>query len=163
MVDMSMLEKLTALEDIRHLKARRILALDTQDWVTYEQLHAPHHVSDNEGEQRYEGARVNTQRLIEMHERMGHCLVTVHHVHTPIITLLSSDTANGIWAMEDQLFWKQGDEEHWLRGYGFYHESYEKIEGQWLFTSRRLTRIRVTLSPGAIIGSYREPSDQPAI
>lgn len=157
MVDMSTLDKLVALEDIRHLKARRILALDSQDWATYEALHAAYHVSDNEGEPRYEGARLNTQRLMDMHEQMGHSLITVHHVHSPLIELSSPTTASGIWAMEDRLFWQQGDEEHWLRGYGFYHETYENCEGQWLFTSRRLKRTRVMLSPGAIIGSYREP------
>jgi hypothetical protein len=159
MPEISPLDRLVALEEIRHLKARRILALDSQDWATYEALHAPDHVSDNEGEPRYEGARVNTQRLMDMHERMGHCLVTVHHVHSPIIDLLSLTTASGIWAMEDNLYWKQGDEDHWLRGYGFYHETYGKRGGQWLFTSRRLRRTRVFLSPGAVIGSYRSPGD----
>ncbi len=157
MTEMSILERLMAIEEIRHLKARRILALDTQDWITYEALHAPDHVSDNEGEPRYEGARANTQRLIDMHENMGHSMVTVHHVHSPIIKLSSSTTASGVWAMEDNLYWNQGGEEHWLRGYGFYHETYEKRQGEWLFTSRRLSRIRVTLSPGAVIGSYRAP------
>lgn len=159
MFEISTLDRLLALEEIRHLKSRRILALDTQDWETYEALHAPDHVSDNEGEQRYEGARANTQRLMEMHEQMGHSLVTVHHVHSPIIDLLSPTTATGVWAMEDNLYWKQDDEDHWLRGYGFYHEAYEKRGGQWLFTSRRLRRIKVILSPGAIIGSYRAPKE----
>ena len=29
-----------------------------------------------------------------------------------------------------------------LRGYGHYHETYEKVDGQWLITSSTLTRLR---------------------
>ncbi|MFL6084784.1 MAG: nuclear transport factor 2 family protein, partial [Mycobacterium sp.] len=29
-----------------------------------------------------------------------------------------------------------------LRGYGHYHETYEKIDGQWRITSSKLTRLR---------------------
>ena len=29
-----------------------------------------------------------------------------------------------------------------LRGYGHYHETYEKIDGQWCITSSKLTRLR---------------------
>lgn len=152
---MSDLERLIALEEIRTLKARRIQALDTKDWATYEALHAPDHVSDNEGEEKWVGAKANTERLAKMHKEIG--IVSVHHVHTPDITFQSPTSAAGIWAMEDYLYWMQGEEEHWLHGFGFYHETYEKRGGQWVFTSRRLKRIKVILSPGAILGSYRKP------
>jgi hypothetical protein len=29
-----------------------------------------------------------------------------------------------------------------LRGYGHYHETYEKVDGQWRITSSTLTRLR---------------------
>jgi hypothetical protein len=29
-----------------------------------------------------------------------------------------------------------------LRGYGHYHETYEKTDGQWRITSSKLTRLR---------------------
>ena len=152
---MSDVERLIALEEIRMLKARRIRALDTQDWETYEALHAPDHVSHNEGEQEWVGAKANTERVARMNREMG--IVSVHHAHTPEIKLLSPTEATGVWAMEDNLYWKQGEEEHWLRGFGFYHESYEKRDGRWVFTRRNLRRIKVMLSPGAEIAHYREP------
>lgn len=37
-------------------------------------------------------------------------------------------------------------------GWGHYHDTYGKRDGQWLFTSRRLTRLRVEWSPGAMRG-----------
>ena len=43
---------------------------------------------------------------------------TVHHCHTPEITLTSPDTATGIWAMEDWIIFGDGNE---LHGAGHYH------------------------------------------
>jgi len=154
-VDMSDLERLVAVEEIRKLKARRIQALDSQDWEAYEALHAPDHVSHNEGEQEFVGAKANTDRVAKINRELG--LVTVHHVHSPEINLLSPTKATGVWAMEDNLWWKQGDEDHWLRGFGFYHESYEKRDGRWMFTRRNLRRIKVLMSPGAKISHLSEP------
>jgi hypothetical protein len=57
--------------------------------------------------------------------------------------------------MEDNLYWMQGDEEHWLHGYGFYHETVEKRDGVWLFTARSLKRTRRATSPGAMTGAER--------
>ncbi len=51
---------------------------------------------------------------------------TMHHCHTPEITLTSATTATGIWAMEDWLVFGDGRE---LHGAGHYHETYEKQDG----------------------------------
>jgi hypothetical protein len=51
--------------------------------------------------------------------------------------------------MEDNLFWSQDGEPHWLRGLGFYDEVYEKRNGRWVYVWRRLTRLKVSMSPGA--------------
>jgi hypothetical protein len=142
---MTELEWVVALQAIKTLKARRIRALDTKDWATYEALHAEDHVSHNEGEPRYEGTKVNTARLSTL---LHKGIVTVHHAHTPEIELTAPDKATGIWAMEDNLYWKQDGEDHWLRGFGFYHESYAKRDGRWQFTSRQLRRTKVLTSPG---------------
>ena len=56
--------------------------------------------------------------------------------------------ANGVWAMEDYLCWMQGDEKHWLRGYGFYDETYEKRDGAWVITSLHLTRTIMRFTHG---------------
>lgn len=78
-------------------------------------------------------------------------VTTVHLVGLPDIRILAPDQAEGIWVLEDPLWWKQGDEEHWYRGYGHYHDTYGKRNGSWLFTSRRLVRLRFDHSPGAIL------------
>lgn len=152
MTELSDLQRLIELEAIRHLKARRIRALDTKDWATYEALHAPDHYSHNDGEQRWDGARANTARVAAL---LDDC-VTVHHAHTPEINLTSPTSATGVWAMEDYIYWTQADGDHSLHGFGFYHETYEKRGGQWLFTSRQLKRTKVITTPGAMLGAERQ-------
>jgi len=48
MEEISGLERLLALEDIKMLKARRDRAVDTKDWGMLEALHAPDHTSYND-------------------------------------------------------------------------------------------------------------------
>jgi hypothetical protein len=62
---------------------------------------------------------------------------TVHHCHTPEITLTSATTATGIWAMEDWIIFGDGQE---LHGAGHYHETYEKQDGNWRIKTLHLTR-----------------------
>jgi hypothetical protein len=153
MQDLPELERLVAIEAIRHLKARRIRALDTKDWATYEALHAPDYRANNEGERPWTGSKANTARLAASLADK----ITVHHVHSVEINILSRTTANGVWAMEDRIYWRQGDEDHWLHGFGYYHETYEKRDGQWVFTTRQLKRLKVMSSPGATIGDFSAP------
>ena len=145
---MTDIERLIAIEDIRNLCARRLRAMDEKRWADYEAMHAEDHVSDTYGGEPAVGAKANTARLAEV---LGH-IASVHHAHTPEITITGPDTAEGIWAMEDMLFWTQGDEAHWLHGFGHYHERYRKGPEGWQFVYRRLTRLRVNTSEGANLG-----------
>jgi hypothetical protein len=147
MTGMSDIERLLAMEDIKLLKARRDRAVDTKDWDTYLALHAPDHESKNDGFPHWKGAE---EMITNVRKLLGPDKISVHHSHTPEITFESPTKAAGIWAMEDNIFWKQGEEEHWLNGFGFYHETYEKRDGKWLFTSRQLKRTHVRVSPGGI-------------
>jgi SnoaL-like protein len=153
MTELSDIEQLVAKEEIKLLKARRDRAVDTKDWDLYFSLHAPDHVSHNEGYPRWESA----QEMIEnVKQLLGPDKISVHHSHTPEITFESPTIAKGIWAMEDNIFWQQDGEEHWLNGFGFYHETYEKRDGKWLFTSRQLKRTHVRTSAGAVTGASNE-------
>jgi hypothetical protein len=151
---MSDVERLIAIAEIHRLKARRDRALDTKDWVTYEALHAPDHISHHgDG---IDGGRVGS--AADVVRQLSASLVdvaTAHHSHTPDITFETPTKANCIWAMEDNLYWTQGREDHWMHGYGFYHETCEKRYGVWLFTFRSLKRTYVMTSPGAKIGADR--------
>lgn len=143
------LERLIAIEEIKNLKGRRIRAMDEKRWDEYESLHVPDHVSETYGSgEPAVGAKENVERL----KKVLANVTSVHHAHQPEITITSPDTAEGIWAMEDMLFWKQGDEDHWLHGYGFYYEKYRKTPEGWRFCYRKLTRLHVRTSEGAVLG-----------
>jgi hypothetical protein len=148
---MSDVERLIAIQQIQELQARRCHAIDHQDWETYEALHAPDHVSHSQDEQRWEGAKANTARVKEAMRGK----TSVHHLHTPIITFESPTKATGVWSMEDHIWWKDGDKNHWLHGWGFYNETYEKRGGTWVFTRRQLQRHKVFTSQGAMIGELK--------
>jgi hypothetical protein len=156
MSGMTDIERLIALSEIQHLKARRDHALDLKDWDTYLALHAPDHVS-NHGAQDG-GAMGSAADVVRKLSVTLDGVTTAHHSHTPNITFESPTKAKCIWSMEDNLYWTQGDGEHWLHGYGFYHETVELRDGQWLFTARSLKRTRVATSPGAKMGEARTKS-----
>jgi SnoaL-like domain len=143
---MTDLERLLALEEIKMLKARRDRFADTKDWAAYEALHAPDHHSYNDDYPPWTTAK---EMIANVSKIMEH-LTTAHHSHTPEITFESPTRASGIWAMQGHSFWRQGEEEHWFIGFGHYFETYEKRDGKWVFTSRRLKYIHTQISPGGI-------------
>jgi hypothetical protein len=155
------IDRLVAIAEIQRLKARRDHALDKKDWATYEALHAPDHISHHgasDGGKMGSAADVVRQLSVTLEG-----VTTAHHSHTPDISFESPTKAHCVWSMEDNLYWKQDDEDHWLHGYGFYHETCEKRDGVWLFTTRSLKRTRVMTSPGARIGVERaEAQAKPA-
>ena len=65
--------------------------------------------------------------------------VTAHQVHAPEIALDSPSTARGVWALNDVVRLAPGIN---LNGYGHYHETYAKVDGQWVITTSTLTRLR---------------------
>ena len=70
-------------------------------------------------------------------------MITVHHGHTPEIEVTSPTTAVGIWALQDLLIWPSGMR---LEGYGHYHETYAKVDGEWRIASSTLTRLHMDFS-----------------
>jgi SnoaL-like domain len=147
-VPMTSLERLTATEEIKQLKARYFRALDTKDWDVLRQQFADDIVADmrNTGGELVVGA----EAFILLIRGAVETLVTMHHGHTPEIEITSFKTARGVWAMEDKL-WKPAESlstspfTH-LHGYGHYHETYEKVGARWLIKSTRLTRLRVDIT-----------------
>jgi hypothetical protein len=138
--------KLKALEEINLLKARRDRAADTKDWALYESLHAPDHRSINGDYPPWTTAA----EMIANVSRIMAGLTTLHHSHTPEIEFESPVKARGIWAMKGLSLWKQGEEDHWFVAFGHYFETYERLNGAWLFTSRELQYHHTVRSPGAI-------------
>jgi uncharacterized protein (TIGR02246 family) len=123
---------------IEQLKARYFRTMDTKDWAGMRNVFAGGVVVDTtaSGGSVVSGADDFVAYLRELLADV----VTVHHGHTPEIELTSATTATGVWAMEDMLRWPDGSE---LHGYGHYHETYEKSDGEWRIATSTLTRLRM--------------------
>ncbi|TDK23913.1 hypothetical protein E2F48_14030 [Arthrobacter crusticola] len=74
-------------------------------------------------------------------------LRTVHQVHAPEITVLTEDSASGIWAVADRLSFPPGAPLSVLQGYGHYQEKYARVGGRWVITDLRLTRLLLEPTP----------------
>ena len=133
---MTDLEKLLAIEDIKQLQGRRVRAVDSKDWVLYAACHSPNMAHDNDDKGgKISGLDVVIKRVKDSVEGA----VTIHHVHSPEFEFTSDTTAKGIWVLEDRLYWK----DRWQHGFGHYYDSYAKENGKWVFTSRKITRLRL--------------------
>ena len=129
------------IEAIKQLKARYCRLLDTKDWDGFRQVFTDDVVMDSTGS----GGAVITGADTFLAFTSTHMAdyVTVHHCHTPEITLTSPSEASGIWAMEDRVRFPGGRE---LNGFGHYHEAYEKADGTWRIKASALTRIRMDIT-----------------
>jgi hypothetical protein len=137
---------LREIEAIKQLKARYCRHLDAKDWDAWRTLFADDFVS----EMAVTGGRGRVGAdafLAYTRSTLGSpTQSTVHQVHAPEISLTSATTAEGVWAMTDLVRLLPAVT---LRGYGHYHETYEKRDGQWRITSSRLTRLREDIAlPG---------------
>jgi enoyl-CoA hydratase/carnithine racemase len=137
----------SAAEEIALLVARRCRALDEQDWSTYAACHTSDFVSEalateTGGTEPVRGIDAVVEQL---RTTLAGCR-SLHRVDTPEIALTGPDSATGVWAMEDRLWWDGAEEEpvRWLHGFGRYHETYRRQDGRWLIAGRRLERVRVS-------------------
>lgn len=136
---MNAIDTLQDIEALKQLKARYCRLLDAKDWTAWRDLFTDDFVSDTSesGGKLIAGADAFVafvRGTLGTPQRK-----TVHQVHAPELALTSDTTAHGIWALEDLVRLATGLN---LRGYGHYHETYEKIAGEWRIKSSKLTRLR---------------------
>lgn len=127
------------LESIRQLKARYFRFMDTKDWEGLSRVFT----EDVRIDMVNEGGAITTgldDYLPFLVSQIG-TATTVHHGHMPEISLVAPDEATGIWAMEDELWWPEGSPVSYVHGYGHYHETYAKNEGEWRIREMTLTRL----------------------
>jgi len=138
---------LVEIEAIKQLKARYCRFLDTKDWAAWRGLFADDFVSDTSaaGGRVVEGADAFVAYTRTALGKRSH--VTAHQVHAPEIELTSPTTACGVWALEDVVRLLPGVN---LRGYGHYHETYVKVDGEWKLGGSRLTRLREDVFNGLV-------------
>lgn len=137
---MSAVDLPAELEALRALKARYFRLLDGQDWEALVHVFTPRVdidvVADGAGVQHDPVAFVDGVR------RALEGATSVHQGFLPELELMSADTASGIWAMEDRIWFPEGSPVRRLHGWGHYHERYTKGPDGWRIAAMRLTRLR---------------------
>lgn len=156
--DMSPTDRLEAIEAIRFVKARYFRGLDTKDWDLLASVWADDAVFDTRqalgaasieagstdpfSEQGY--LRGKTQIMDTLKALGSLTTVSVHHGHMEEIQILGPTRAEAIFAMDDRVEWAEGAAPlRALRGFGHYHDKFERVNGVWLMTFSLLTRLHV--------------------
>lgn len=148
------LRNLTEIEAIKQLKARYFRTVDTFDlegWLdcfTEDcQLKFDEGVARRNGELPAFVTFAGHQDVIDFWNGNSNRVESVHHGHMPEIEIISDTEARGIWAMEDIVEFTDG----FLHGFGHYHETYRKIDGQWRIATLHLTRTRLAPSSKGMV------------
>ena len=143
------LEELSAIEEIKQLKAKYFRMMDSKNWTEWRtvftddmRLDVDQTVPDEQGNVVQSPAVCGGDNVVASVSTLLKDFTTVHHGHTFEITIESPSTASGIWAMEDIVKTPNGK----LHGAGHYHEKYIKIEGQWYIQYSHLTRLYLDVS-----------------
>lgn len=153
---MDTIERLSAIEELKQLKARYFRGVDCCDGDLVRGVLAKDCVLD------YVGCftdpasgkdfipamnvvlRGRDAWLSDGLSRFG--IVSVHQGYNFDVEFDSDTTAKGIWSMTDRLYFPPGGELVSATGYGYYFDTYEKIDGVWLLKTTRIKRIRVEVS-----------------
>jgi len=147
------IERLAAIEAIRQVKARYFRGVDTGNGELVRSILAEDCVLDYMGccTDPTSGRDYLPAMNIVMEGRASWSsnglrnigIVSTHHGHNSEVTIHSPTSASAIWPMTDRLFMPTGGEYDAMIGYGFYHETYEKVGENWLIKTLRIERIRV--------------------
>jgi hypothetical protein len=138
---MDALEKLSAFEEIRQLLSRRTHLIDGKHWDQLADLYtddvAAHHTQRPRAVAPWSITCAQSLRVCGQFMRVCGQFI---QVHLPEIELLSPLAARGVVPMEDLLLWAEDGVQHWVHGYGHYHQEYVKMERGRLNSDHRLTR-----------------------
>jgi hypothetical protein len=150
---MNELERLSATQEIKQLKARYFRGVDTCDGDLVRGILAEDCVLDYMGcctdptsGKDYIPAmnvvmRGRTSWRSDGMSSLG--IVSVHQGHNVEVEFIDDATAKVIWSMTDRLWFPPGWEYSLMTGHGHYHETYQRIGAAWQLKTTRITRIRV--------------------
>lgn len=146
---MDPIDKLIAIEAIKTVKAKYFRFVDTRDWDGLRSIFTPDALL--EVPEARPGAANLDESLIFFQQALEGA-VSVHFGHMPEIEIEDADNARAIWPMDDRIYWPPERASilgyAQLRGFGHYHETYERRDGEWKIKTMKLTRLRlVTQTP----------------
>lgn len=150
---MNDLERIVAIEEIKRVKARYFRGVDCSDAELVRGILADDCELDYRGcctDPRSGRDFMPTMNVVlrgsaswsaEGFAKAG--IVSVHQGCNADIELTSATTATAIWPMSDRLFLPAGAPFSQMIGYGYYHETYVKVDGSWKIKTLYIERIRV--------------------
>jgi hypothetical protein len=140
---------LVDLEQIKSLKARYCHLMDRQRWSEWAELYtADAELFPGEGRR-----LVGGNEIAEFARETLAGVKTSHHATTPDIEFIGPSTARATWAVQ---FVQEGGR---LRGYGFYEDQLEKLDGRWLF---RTVELVTSWMEGSAAAQYQNKGDKSA-
>jgi len=129
--------RLEELEDIKQLKYRYLRCLDSKDWDGLADcLSEDCKATYDSGKYSYESRDAIMEFLSS--SLGSREVVSLHHGHHPEIELRGDDNARGTWYLEDYLIFVEAGAR--LRGAGFYHDEYRRVNGDWKISSTGYVR-----------------------
>ena len=152
--------RLSAMEDIKQLKVRYWRCVDSKDQAGLESIftedayfdarNSSRNGNDKNSESQMLGDdwvwRGNKAIAAAIYQRVAP-IVTVHHGHMPEIEILSETTARAVWPFEDIIATRRpvGNDLITMKGYGYYHETYRRVNGAWRIATSLITRLHTEL------------------
>ncbi len=120
------IRELKDIEEITRLKARYCRSVDLNDWAGYASLLMDDYYFDSDG-----GVYEGRDKVVAFVSSALEHATTVHHVHTPDITITGPRTASAIWPMDDYVTIPGEGSDFVLHGYGWYEEEYVRTPDGW--------------------------------
>jgi hypothetical protein len=139
---MNAVDRLEAIEAIKQLMARRTRCVDEKDWDGLTACFAEDAISYSVQADGVQGAANIVARIRQALQHR----TTVHQIHVPEIVILSEDSAEGIFPMQDDLTWEADGKRYWQRGFGHYRQTYVKVGGDWLIKAHRLDYLKFEMT-----------------
>lgn len=149
-------ERLSAIEEIRSVKARYWRGVDTGDGALVRSILAENCELDFRGcctDPRSGEDFLPTMNVVMRGRGSWKAdalseIVSAHHGHQSEITVTGPDAAgriaaSAIWAFTDRLWMPAGFRFALLEGYGHYHDTYVMEADGWKVQTCRITRLKV--------------------
>jgi len=149
---MDMLEKLVAIEEIKQLKARYFRLIDTKQFEQLEDVFTPDAVFDfgkafcdpvlgQMPGTSTSDPLIGREAVIKgVIDGMPPVLQSIHMGYTPEVEITSGTTAKAIHPATYRPLIPGAFS---ANCYGYYHETYEKIDGRWMIKTSTIQPLRV--------------------
>lgn len=138
------MQELYDIEEIKQLKARYFRALDTNDWALFgDCLSDDCHANYSDGRLVREGR----DAIVAFMEKYmsAPTLLSMHHGHTPEITIVDNDHATGIWYLNDMVM--DLERKNQMFGAAIYRDEYTRDGDDWKISKTGYNRTFEYLQP----------------